>query len=321
MRCEYEKFSPLASTAASQHGVLTYEQLRANGLSQNQIDYQVRQGAIDRRARRIYTVGGSAATWHRQVCVAALAAAQHTRIENGPVGAASHRSALRLFGLRSVDDDVDVSVRYPRRLSVDGARVVRSVDLEPGEITWVEGIPVTTPERSICDSGLIFPEHEVMRMLRHGIATGLLNRWDTTRLRIRIGRQGRNGAGVIGRCLEALAPETEQVESALEAMFLEICERFDLPEPVVQLPVIANGRRYRLDFAYPSGRVFVEIDGSHHAAPMQISKDGGRQNDLVGCGWTPIRFDYDSLRREPERCANVLRQTLRASPYFCEPPA
>lgn len=195
-------------------------------------------------------------------------------------------------------------------MQVDGARVVRSRDLVLSDVTWVDGIPTTTPERTIVDLGLIFPEHEVMRILRHAISTGLVNRADVIRMRLRTSKQGRNGTGITGRCLENLAELAEVAESGLEALFLEICEQYDLSPPVLQLPVMANSRNYRLDFAYPARKIFIEIDGSGHADPVQISNDGGRQNDLVAHGWQPIRFGYQALKSDPERCADVVRQVL-----------
>lgn len=124
--------------------------------------------------------------------------------------------------------------------------------------------------------------------------------------------QGRDGTGVTGRCLENLAELAEATESGLEALFLEICEQHELPPPVLQLPAIANGRNYRLDFAYPASKIFIEIDGAGHADPVQISNDGGRQNDLVAHGWQPIRLDYRTLKTEPERCAQIVRQVLES---------
>lgn len=309
------KFSELASTATSQNGVLLFEQLRKAGLSVDQITRRVKRGELIRHPGQVLLVAGSPNSLDQRTSAAAFAAAMHTRREEGPVGGASHRSASRLHGFRTVDTDVDVSVRYPRRLTIPGVKVVRSVDLLPEDITWVDGIPVTTPERTICDLGLIFPEHEIMRILRHAIATGQVTRREVMRIRRRISKSGRDGAGKSGRCLDALPELAEQAESGLEVMYLEICQQFGLPKPVVQLPVVVNGRSYRLDFAYPAAKVFVEIDGRGHADPIQISNDGGRQNDLVASGWRPVRFGHDLLRDHPEVCASMVRAVLeRAEP-------
>ncbi len=293
----------LVALAGRQFGVLAADQLEAAGLSPSQVTYRVRQGWFCRLAGGVVVLAGSTDCWERRVCAAALAA--------GPLGAASHRSAARLWGMRSVDDEVEVSVRYPRHLRLPGAVVHRSVDLVAGDLTWVEGIPTTTIERTVVDLGLIFPEEEVMRILRHAIATGAVSRHDVLRIRRRVGKPGRNGPGVAGRCLDRLPAFAEETESGNEVLFLEICERFFLPLPDRQVPVIANGSRYRLDFAYADRKLFVEIDGAaDHSAPLQIAADGGRQNDLVGCGWRPIWFPYDRMRDNPESCAWELRQAL-----------
>jgi len=157
----------------------------------------------------------------------------------------------------------------------------------------------------------VFPETEVMRILRHAVATGMVNRRDVLMLRRRIGKSGRDGAGVIGRCLDALPELAEYTESGLEVMFLEMCAAFAVPEPAIQLPVLVGGARYRLDFAYPAKRVFVEIDGRPtHSSPEQIANDGARQNNLVAARWHPLRFMYEGLQRDPSGCAETLRKTL-----------
>jgi len=174
----------------------------------------------------------------------------------------------------------------------------------------VDGIPTTTPERTLVDLGLTFPQWEVMRMLRHAVATGLVNRRDTIRMRLRTSKQGRNGTGVLGRCLDALPDLAEETESGVEVMFLELCAEHGLPAPALQHPVVANGNFYRLDFAYPASQVFIEVDGAPHDDPVRIAKDGGRQNDLVAHGWKPIRLHYGQLKFSPARCADTIRKLL-----------
>ena len=94
-------------------------------------------------------------------------------------------------------------------------------------------------------------------------------------------------------------------------MFLEMCAEFDVPEPVIQLPIVAGGRSYRVDFTYPAHRLFVEMDGRPtHSLPDQIANDGDRQNHLVTAGWQPLRFMYEGLLRDPAACAETLLAAL-----------
>ncbi len=212
--------------------------------------------------------------------------------------------------MRSVDDDIDVSIRYPADIIIPNAVMHRSRDLVESDITWVEGIATTTPDRTICDLGLRFPQKEVSRILRHSVATGLVNQADALRIRTRNSRQGRNGVGILGYALDALPAFAELAESGAEVLFLGLCDRFQIPRPVMQLPVIAGGRLFRLDFAYPLSRVFIEIDGAaYHSSPDQIANDDGCQNALVAAGWTPLRFTFAQIVDHPFDVATTIRRS------------
>ena len=295
----------LTERASIQHGLLSAAQLANAGFSRSMIDTRVRNGFFSRRGGGVIELAGGRASWEQDLLVAVLACSD--------LAAASHRSAARLWGFRSVDDELEVAIQYPRSVRLANVIVHRSRDLAPGDVTVVDGIPTTTPERTICDLGLIFPEYEVHRILRQAIADGLVLPRDLWSMRQRTSKQGRNGTGVLERILDALPEQVEVAESGLEVHFLEICERYFLPAPVLQLPVRVAGRDFRLDFAWREQRVFVEIDGaSFHSTPTQIAADGSRQNLLVRAGWTPLRFTASDLRDYPSRTAHAVRELLES---------
>ena len=296
-------FVELSDLATKQHGLLTAAQLRAAGYSKRMVASRVHDGVMMRRATGVLQLAGSSPTWEQSVMAAVLAAQ--------PVAAASVRSAARLWGFRSVDDEVEVSIVFPRRVVLDIAIVHRSRDLTPSDITEVDGIPTTTPDRTICDLGLVFPETEVYRILCHAIAVGLVTPHELWTMRHRTSKQGRNGTGVLQRVLEALPDGIERVESGPEALFLKLCEDAGLPRPMIQLPIRVAGRSFRLDFAWPGSKVFVEVDGAaFHSSIDQIAADGGRQNLLVQFGWRPVRFTYEDLRSRQAQVARAVRQIL-----------
>ncbi len=294
-------FADLDQLATTQHGLLTAAQLLDAGFTERMVARRVQNGLLKRRAKGVVQLPGVSSSWEQDLLAVVLAA---------DPAAASHRAASRLWGFRTVDEEIEVSIRFPRSFSSQ-ATIHRSRDLEPTDITEVDGIPVTTPERTICDLGLVFPEHEVLRILRHAVATGLVLPRDLWMMRQRTSKQGRNGTGVLERVLDALPQHVEFTESGLEVHFLEICERYDLPRPVPQLPVRIRGRVFRLDFAWVSHRVFVEIDGAaFHSSERQIADDGNRQNLLVNAGWTPLRFTATDLDQRSARCAQTLKDVL-----------
>ncbi len=302
-----ENFIGLNQLATAQHGLLTTAQLADAGYSDRMIATRVRDGVFRRRGKGVIQLAGTPPSWEQEVLASVLCAS--------PNSMASHRSASRLWGFRTVDDDVEIAIRAPRKAMVDGATVHRSCDLEPADRTEVDGIPVTTPERTICDLGLIFPENEVHRILLHAIATGLVLPRDLWSMRQRTSKQGRNGTGVLDRILKALPERYEFTESGLEIRFLQLCEQYGIARPVPQLPVRVAGRSFRLDFAWIDQRVFVEVDGAaFHSTPTQIAADDNRQNLLVEAGWTPIRFTSSDLKDHPGRCVRTLNRVLGSMP-------
>ena len=227
-----------------------------------------------------------------------------------PQAVASHRSAMRLWDMRSVDEELEVTVRYPRQPRISGVFVHRSVDLALADVSWADGIPVTSPVRTLCDAGLHFPVKEVRRMMQHAIATGLVTRGAVADFRQRVGRQGRNGVGAIDAVLESLPFGAEEAESGPEVEVLEICERAALPAPARQVLVVVGGRRYRVDLAYPEQRIAIEYDGfKEHTTVDQFARDRQRQNALVLHGWSVLRFSAVDLGR-PAMVASEIRRAL-----------
>lgn len=213
--------------------------------------------------------------------------------------------------MRSVDDDIELSVRYPASLSRTRATVHRSRDLTQFDFTFIDAVPVTTPARTLCDLGLVLPEGEVERLAHHCIAKGIVGVGELWRYRRRVGRRGRTGVGALERALDALPPDVASADSGPEVALAGICRRFSLPEPAWQHPVAAGGRRYVLDFAYPEQRIAIEYDEYvDHSRPEKFESDRRRQNDLQAAGWTVIRFVWSDVRDHPSRVAQVIRSFL-----------
>ena len=301
-----EDFSNLYASARKQYGLLTTAQLLESGYSERMISTRVRDGELIRKGHRVLQLATAEHSWEQDLLAAVWVARRGA--------AASHRSAARLWGFRTVDDELEIAVPFPRNPDSALAKVHRSRDLVPADVTEVDGIPVTTPERTICDLGLIFPDYEVHRILRHAIAVGLVLPHDLWNMRIRTSDQGRNWTGVLHRVLDALPERVERVESGLELHFLEVCRAYEVPRPTPQLPVRVEGRNYRLDFAWSDYRVFVEIDGlAFHSTPEQVAADADRQDRLVRAGWTPLRFTHRDLTDRPMSSAAAVKALLQIS--------
>jgi very-short-patch-repair endonuclease len=104
--------------------------------------------------------------------------------------------------------------------------------------------------------------------------------------------------------LHALAlqhPALDRARSEWEAEVLRLARRFRMPEPAVNLPVIADGQRRVLDVAWSGPRVDLEFDGySVHTIREVFDDDRVRQNALVAAGWTVFRVTARMLQAAPE---------------------
>jgi hypothetical protein len=296
-----QDFEVLARTAASQHGLLSRKQLRDGGMSASRIDRLLAVGSLSTVRRGVVAIGGAPESWERNV-LAVL-------ISIGGLAVASHRSALRLWGLREVDEEIEVTIPDHRMATAAGAAIHRSVDLQAEHRTVLDGVPVTTIERTLVDAGLIFPEREVRRLVARALVVKVTTRSRLWEIRRRLGRQGRNGVIALEQALETL-PDEAGAESDPELELRAILCRPGIDEPVAQHLVVLGGSTYRLDLSYPSRRVALEYDGfDAHMSIDAFERERARQNDLVLAGWFVLRYTRVELRR-PEHIVRQVRAAL-----------
>jgi len=294
----------LVRQATSQHGLLTTAQLRLLGFTKEHQANLVRHGVIECVRRGVLRLAGSSATWEQGLLGACLSP--------GAPAVASHRSALRIWGLRTRFTGIEVSIRYPKNRHLDGVRVHRSVDLVDDDVVMVGAIPVTSVARTICDSGLIFPDREVLRLVDQSVATGLVTPDELSHLRQRVGQHGRNGVVRLQDAIDQLPAVGVGAESGPEVALLRILTDSGMPTPTLQYPVSVDGRNYRIDLSYPEARLALEYDGvDSHSRLDRFVADRRRQNDLVGAGWTVLRYTHLDLRDRPWV---IVRQVARQLP-------
>ena len=73
-------------------------------------------------------------------------------------------------------------------------------------------------------------------------------------------------------------------------------------------------RKWRFDYAWPSQRVAVEIDGGQWAPNGgRHSRDSDREklNHAAAQGWRVLRFSTQQLDRDPQGCVELLRRALQ----------
>jgi hypothetical protein len=292
--------------AARQHGLFTVEQARAAGFTDGAVKYRIRAGVWTAVDYGVYAIAGTPSSWLRRLLAACLA---------GPA-VASHRSAAALWNFpgfgRSI---VEVtSIRHRRRHRTD---VVwhESRLLGRRDTSELEGVPVTDAARTIIDLAAVSDDGNVLEALDDAVRRRLTS---VPLITVRLDRLGaqRTGNARIRRLLARRPPSTSVPQSVLETRFDILLLGTALPKPVPQYGLRdAHGTLVaRVDFAYPSARLAIEIDGLRfHGGPGDWSADLTRQNDITALGWRVLRFTATDLELRPRDVAARIRRALGSS--------
>lgn len=271
----------IARLAARQHGVVSTQQLRGQGLSPSAICDRLAAGRLHRIHRGVYAVGHPSLSNQGRWMGAVLAC--------GPDAVLSHRSAAELWqmlpiGTRGGADDppiVHVTILGEGKHR-GGIRVHRSRTLSPGDSTLRRGIPVTKPARTLEDLRRSFPRPVFAAALRQA-----------EYLRLPIGH-------------DLVADHTR---SELEARFLALVRLRRFPRPEVN----ARVDRFVVDFLWRLERLIVEVDGwESHGTRSAFEDDRARDARLRLLGFDVLRFTWRQLEDDAPAVAKTIRALLHA---------
>jgi very-short-patch-repair endonuclease len=263
-----------AEIAARQHGVLSFEQLIAAGLTQPGIQRRVRARRLHRVYRGVFAVGHAALSNEGRWMAAVLAA--------GEGAVLSHRSAAELWDLLKATTGV-VHVTVPKdngRKKQPGLLIHRSPSLLEADRTRENAIAVTTPARTMRDLKRTCSRGVVATALRQANFKGL-----------EIGNE----------------EETTGEFSELEKRFLRFLHRNRLPQPVVN----ARVGPYRVDFLWRDQRLVVETDGwQGHRGRQAFEDDHAGSAYLQARGYTVVRITWRQLEDDSGSVLRLLRRYL-----------
>jgi len=178
----------LFGTASSQGGHFTVQQAEDAGYSKGLRAYHLHQGNFLRPAPGVYRLRWYPSWEREEVMVAWLWAGRERAV-------VSHESALDLLDLgEEIPGWVHLTVpRTARSLMglLAGVRIHTSVqDLAPAQTTWVQGMRVTSPARSIADYARAGGRpDQVEKMMDEARARGVLSAADLEGMPARVGRR------------------------------------------------------------------------------------------------------------------------------------
>lgn len=162
-------YDRLYETAESQAGYFTASQAQGHGFSWERLSDNVKRGRFLRLFRGVYRLSHFPSSAYEDLFVAWLRTGLHATI--------SHESALTLYNLSDVLPG-EIHVIIPRNASRrrPGLRL-HTNRLKPEERTIREGLPVTTPARTIADVAMDGLARElVVQSIREAVNRGLTSR-------------------------------------------------------------------------------------------------------------------------------------------------
>lgn len=184
--------------------------------------------------------------------------------------------------------------------------------LPAGDTCSVDGIPCTTPARTLVDCAAVVALETLCAMVDTAFHRGLCHPSNVRAAAVRASRApGRKGL----RNLEAAMSvwtSGARPGSPAEARPLRCLERWGIPTPQRQYVVRdADGNFVaRLDFAWPGRKRGLEYDGEEHHGPRRWAADEERQARIESLGWKIERADRFDLRPSSTRLRTALRALL-----------
>jgi very-short-patch-repair endonuclease len=270
--------------------VLSIDELRECGLSEDAITVRVRNGRLHRMHHGVYAVGHPNPPLEGRFLASVKAC--------GDGASLSHFSAAALWGF------VDWDGRHPEVLVVGsasrvhpGLRVHRTQGLDIRDVTRHETIPVTSPTRTLLDLASLLDYKPLRRAVRQAQS---LRRVNLVQVAEVLGRTGRRRGVRALRRIIATGPAPTRSE--LEDVVLDLIVHGGLAHPEVNRPLQIAGRRVIPDFRWPEQRLVVEADGAAwHDNRLARADDAERQALLEAHGERVLRVTWNQAIARPSQ--------------------
>jgi very-short-patch-repair endonuclease len=279
------------------------------GLSDRAIDRGVEAGRLHRIFRGSYAVGRSDVGPRGRLQAATFAC--------GDGAFVSHRSAGALLGLLDKAPAViDVIAPPSRGRKIDGIRFHRVRPPRREEVGTVDGIPCTSPARTLVDLAGTVGDWTLRGCFERAAQRRLL---DISAIEASMD-PGRRGVKSLRKLVDewrraAPVARNGKLKSPLEAKVLPLLVQRNLPAPLLNAPVEIRNGRIEVDFLWPAQRLVVEADSrDFHGTDLAFERDRWRDRELFRAGYNTLRVTHQQAERETSAVADAIAARL-AQPH------
>ena len=285
----------MAWVAERQAGTISAAQLQICGITRSGIRHRLAHGRLHLLYRAVFLVGHAAAPDAARQYGAILAYPPDVLLALASAGAS--------WGM--CDDDPSGTVHVTGLVNhgpTPGICFHRTRLLPRADRRSKNGLPLTSPARTLIDLAATMTERELERALDEALIRRLLRERD---LRAALDRsRGRAGVGRL-RALIGDGLDNGATRSEAERAFRRIVRAAELPSPQYNEPV----GRYVIDALWREERLAVELDSYRfHGSRIPFEADRARDADLTG--YTVRRFTWRRLSRNPEAVAATVAREL-----------
>ncbi|MEK6326160.1 MAG: DUF559 domain-containing protein [Actinomycetota bacterium] len=219
----------------------------------------------------------------------------------------SHRSAAGLWALLSSPrlGAVDVTVVNSWAQRRPGVKVHLARRLDRRDVRRLDGIPITSPARTLLDLAVLVSPDAFERALAEAEARRLVRERDLVDVLSR--NRGCRGAGVLRAFVVGEGAVLQR--SRAERKLRSLVRGTSLPAPDLNVRV----GRFEVDFIWRAERLIVEVDGyAFHGGRAAFERDRRRDAELQAAGWRVMRVTWLQLVREPDAVVARIVRALEA---------
>jgi hypothetical protein len=293
-----------ARIARRQYGLLAKGQALALGYTSRAIRTKLSNGTWVEIRRGVYVINGSPPCFEQTLLAVTL-----------PLGDCwvAHGTAARHWEMRYAPqvDAIEVLRPYGRSRRLDGVVSHRSRIIVPADVTRHKRIPVMSRARTIVEVSGRLTAAQTGKVIDELMRKDKRELEEVRACFARLSAGGRRRTRSIRSALAHRLPGYDPGESDLELSALRTIIAAGLPIPVQQHRVVIDGKRYRIDLAYPGLMVAMELVGwDPHSGRESFDDDKARAGDLVASGWRVLEI---TSRHSPDDVVRRIRGTIAAA--------